>query len=179
MYDHYKELENIQLRLEYLANPKKPHIILTVGVSGSGKSTYACSLVDNNPDYVRVNRDEVRAMLFGFMRPEDHSAYYKSKGIGKKEELVTEVEDNIIMAALHIGKNVIVDATHLKMKYINRFRKLGHPVELHIFNPPLETCVDRDRLRERTVGREIIERQYDSLMKLAPQLGFEEAFRPF
>lgn len=41
-----------------------PKIIITVGVSGSGKSTFAKELKEANPEYIEINRDSFRFDLF-------------------------------------------------------------------------------------------------------------------
>ena len=41
-------------------------------------------------------------------------------------------------------------------------KKYQVPTTLMLFNVPLETCVERDEKRERSVGRAIVERQYQA-----------------
>lgn len=38
--------------------------MLTVGCSGSGKSTFAKEFIKYNPDYVEINRDNIRFDTF-------------------------------------------------------------------------------------------------------------------
>ena len=42
----------------------KPQAILCIGISASGKSTWSEQLVIDNPDWVNINRDDVRFELF-------------------------------------------------------------------------------------------------------------------
>lgn len=42
----------------------KPQAILTVGISSSGKTTWAEKFVFENPSWVNINRDDVRFTLF-------------------------------------------------------------------------------------------------------------------
>jgi predicted kinase len=161
----FKRISDIQLTLEYVSNPALPFILLNVGVSGSGKSTFSCELVKNDRKFVRVSRDDIRAMLFGFT-DEDHKEYYTRKDLFKYEEVVTQVQDNAIRAALNKGKSVVMDSTNLKMSYINYFKNFGYPIELAIHDLPLEECIERDSKRSRTVGREVIERQYRDFTNL-------------
>ncbi len=73
-------------------------VILTRGVAGSGKSTWAKQQVQAHPEqYVRVNKDSLRYMLFGSVYNHD------------KEQLVLRIRDEIILLALQNGYDVIVD----------------------------------------------------------------------
>ena len=42
-----------------------PKIIFLVGMSGAGKSTYATKYINDNPDTIRVNRDDLRKTFVG------------------------------------------------------------------------------------------------------------------
>jgi|WetSurMetagenome_2_1015567.scaffolds.fasta_scaffold84883_3 predicted kinase len=167
----FKKVDNIQLTLEYVTNPALPIIRANVGTAGSGKSTYSCNLVNSDHNFVRVNRDDIRAMLFGFTKPDDHRVYYFQKDLGNREKIVSEVQNNIIRAALLSGKSVIVDSTNLKMKYINNLKQFGYPIELVIHKTSLEDCIERDSKRDRVVGKEIIEAQYKDFTNLIKLLG--------
>lgn len=89
-----------------------------IGISGSGKSTYAKNKVENNPNWIRINRDSLRAMFFG-----DHlNGYYVHKDIGKREKFITLVQEELIEIGLYwSNKNIILDNTHLEEKYIKPF----------------------------------------------------------
>lgn len=167
----FKKVDNIQLTLEYVTNPALPFIRANVGTAGSGKSTYSCNLVNSDHSFVRVNRDDIRAMLFGFTKPEDHATYYHQKELGNREKVVSAVQNNMIRAALLSGKSVVVDSTNLKMQYINNLKQFGYPIELVIHNTTLEECIERDSKRDRVVGREIIEAQYKDFLNIRKLLG--------
>lgn len=167
----FKQIDNIQLTLEYVSNPNLPFIRLNVGPSGCGKSTYSCELASKDDSFVRVCRDDIRAMLFGFTKDDDHRVYYLRKDLGRCEQIVTQVQDNIIRAALLSGKSVIMDSTNLKISYINHFKHFGYPIELAVHTTPLEECIERDSKRGRKVGREIIEKQYKDYLTTRKSLG--------
>ena len=40
-------------------------IIITRGIPGSGKTTWAKDVVKENSNYIRINRDDLRIMLIG------------------------------------------------------------------------------------------------------------------
>ena len=91
-------------------------VILNVGVSGAGKSTWTTEYIKKTPNTVRINRDDIRKMLFGTL--ED---YYTRKDLNWREKVVTEVEELLFVHALGKKQNIIVDNTNLKTAYINKW----------------------------------------------------------
>lgn len=91
-------------------------VILNVGVSGAGKSTWTTEYIKKTPNTVRINRDDIRKMLFGTL--ED---YYTRKDLNWREKAVTEVEELLFVHALGKKQNIIVDNTNLKTAYINKW----------------------------------------------------------
>ena len=146
-------------------------IIVTVGVSGSGKSTWAKWHIDNHPNTIRVNRDKLREMLYSY-EPKDAFKYYASSDLRERENTITQYEDNIIKNALINGSDIIVDATHLEARYCNRFKNFAVHVEYKVFSCDLPTCIARDANRERQVGKAIIRKQYDKFSKLVMKFDF-------
>ena len=139
-------------------NMKK--ITITVGISGSGKSTWAHEQWKADPlNTVLINRDKIRELLFGYTEMTVHQ-HYSDPNIGKLEKQVTKYEDTLIHEALAEGKHVIVDATHLKRAFIERFKFWNVLVEIKQFDVPLAIAIQRDSLRQRQVGVEVIRRQY-------------------
>lgn len=126
-------------------------IILMRGLPASGKSTWAKWIARRNPDTVRVSRDDIRSQLYP-------GADYRDID----EDLVTEVETATARAALRNGKMVIVDAMHLQQRYVNRWQRLGYPVEIAEFHEPLDTLLERNRQRpfEDTVPEEVIRKNF-------------------
>lgn len=120
-------------------------VIVTRGLPGSGKSTWAKAWVAEDPENrVRVNRDDIRFMLFG-------------KYWGVDEDMVSAVEEATVRRALKAGKDIVIDATHLKAAYVKKWARI-HPVEVKEFVVDVEVAVERDRTRDRVVGAEVIRR---------------------
>lgn len=122
-------------------------IILLKGLPASGKSTWAKDFVLKNPDYVRINRDDLRHMSGIYWLP-------------KREDYITDLEQSAVLSALKRGFNVILDATNLnpKVKYwVEKFAGLhDSEVEEMIFDTPVEVCIERDKDRENPVGKDVI-----------------------
>jgi predicted kinase len=123
-------------------------LVATVGLPGSGKSTWAKS----QTGYKRVNRDDLRAMYDPIWTP-------------KSEILITQIRDTAIKLALTHGHNVISDDTNLDPKVQNHLRELAtaHNAGFRIQDfreVPLDECIRRDAARERRVGPDVIKNMY-------------------
>ena len=145
-------------------------IIATVGISNSGKSTWAHELWLENPDkFVIVNRDKIRELLFGFTE-DSISEYYLGNKVAKYEKIVTRYEDTLINEALESGKVPIVDATHLTRKYLERFKYWNVSTDLVFFNVKLKEAQVRNMSRTRQVPEDILNKQYNQYVGLRREL---------
>lgn len=134
-------------------------IICLTGISGSGKSTIAKSIVEQNAnDYVIVNRDKMREMLFGYGEDNIHE-YYSLDDRSVKEEIVSSACDIIIRKLLDDGKSIVVDNTHLEIKYIDMLKMYNVPVKIVFVDVDADIAIMRDQQRKRQVGEEIIRKQ--------------------
>ena len=149
------------------------HILVLIGISGSGKTTEARKILAENSNYIRVNRDDIRAMLFGYT---DKTAYqhYNKKDMGYLEVIVSGVQDKSIREGLKANKSVIIDNTNLSVKYLKEFKKYGVPIEYRFIECDVEVAVMRDSLRDRSVGESVIRKQQKSLESLLKNTIFEE-----
>lgn len=134
-------------------------LICTRGIPSSGKSTWAKKWVAEDPENrVRVNRDDLRFMLFGMY----WGLTYQQEGD------VTKAERALVETYLRSGKDVVVDATHLRPKYITEWKKiadkLGVELEIEEFYIDLAEAVSRDLNRERVVGAKVIANMYSKFM---------------
>lgn len=132
-------------------------IIITMGLPGSGKSTWAREYCKTNPSFIRVNNDDIREELFG----------REFNWTPKLEKQVKAVRTERIKNAIKEGHGVIVDNTHLNHKTV---ATLVHWIEETFPNVlieykdfrdvPFHVCLDRDKERiargERGVGSAVI-----------------------
>lgn len=150
-------------------------ITLMVGISGSGKSTQAKKLAEQTNSLI-VSRDKIREMLFGYAES-DVKFYYNStkEELWKKEQIITDHQNNVILKSLKDGKDVIVDNTNLQFKYIKEFIKKFHKYEINFYlvECSLEEAVTRDKNRVRVVGEPVITKQYEDLQKLKQSFDFK------
>jgi len=128
-------------------------LIVTIGLPGSGKSTWADEFIKNNPNYFNVNRDDIRLMLQGRGR---YNKFTKTR-----EDVVTEVQLSTARSAIKNGKSVIISDTNLNPAIVKQWEQFAkdRDVDFHkklFTDTPMGVCLDRDRLREFPVGSNVI-----------------------
>lgn len=127
----------------------RPTLILLCGIPGSGKTTWAKNYISKNPDFVHLSSDAIRAELYG-----DENIQ------GNPVEVFTLMQKKAV-ESLNAGYNVVYDATSMTRKdragIISMCPKFTH-IQCNIIWAPIETCIERDTTRERTVGKEVIDR---------------------
>lgn len=130
-------------------------IIMTRGIQASGKSSWAKSWVQEDPQSrVRVNRDDLRRMLYGTT---------DTLLTWQQEQNVSAVEKAIAKVALEKGKDVVVDAMNLRAKWVKQWFTLGYPVEFRDFEISLEDALARNELRGGNLPSEVIEKSFARL----------------
>jgi predicted kinase len=145
-------------------------LTVLVGVSGSGKSTFASEKARTG-NCVIVSRDALRMNLFGYSESTYSDYYNRSKEeIAKSEEIVSKFHNNQIFYAIEKGMDVICDNTHLSKKYINHYKQFGCFIDLHFLHTThgteLETFIERDRKRIKCVGEDVIKKQFHNYCNL-------------
>lgn len=144
---------------------KKLEVIINIGCPASGKSTFTTEFLKKNPGWVKVSRDDFRYMLkgVGFCEP-------------KIEKMITHMHNQAIVTALANKLNVIVDNTHLKVSSISEIINLVKEyasVKYMVFDVPKKTLLERDALRERKVGKDVIEKMWKQWLILKDSFDFQ------
>jgi predicted kinase len=143
---------------------KRPRLIVLCGVPGSGKSTYARNKVNSSDGtIVWLSSDNIRERLYGDASCQDNP--------GK----VFEIMQKEAVEALEKGFDVIYDATSITRKaragILGVVPKYVQKCCVVIW-APIDICVERDRVRERTVGKEVI----DKMLKRFEAPFYDEGF---
>lgn len=121
-------------------------IIECRGIQASGKTTWAKRQLDRYDNVARVNRDDLRAMLF--------MGNYNLN----KEHLVKAVEQAAGQAVLEKSFNLIVDDTNLPPTSLWKelANLLGVKHTVRNFKVDVKTAIERDAQRPEPVGAEVI-----------------------
>lgn len=140
-------------------------ILILIGIPASGKSKWSAEYVRNNPNWVRVNRDDFRIMLKNAQVCEN-----------KIEDMITALVIDTINRALMKNLNVIIDNTNLKQKYLDEFIeqfKYQADIDFRVFDISLPKAIERDAARERKVGAGPITKMYASYKYLIDSFDFQ------
>lgn len=126
-------------------------LIMTKGLPGSGKSTWAKARQEANPfKYKRVNKDSLREML-------DNGGWNRGA-----EKFTLAVRNFIVQHALYNEKiSVIVDDTNFAPDHEKSLRAIASSAAAEFTiqdfsDIPLKTCIERDLKRPNSVGEAVI-----------------------
>ena len=140
-----------------------PSLVVLIGVSGSGKSTL-CGRVFRPTEI--VSTDACRAQLCD------------DPGNQQVSGAAFDLAHRIAEERLRRARLTVFDATSLRP--VDRRALLAMAARHHlpavavVVDPPLDTCIERDRARKgRRVGRPVIERQHRLLREQAGSLPAE------
>lgn len=146
-------------------------IILTIGASSSGKSTWVKDFVKLNPNYVELNRDEVRFDLFcDGLR--DWTKYKFNK---KNEGIVTEHIDEMAKDSVNSGANIVVSDTNLSPKIREKWKDFAksndYIYEEKLFPCKWEELVKRNAQRFGGLSEPLLWSQYKRYMQQYGKVG--------
>ena len=142
-----------------------PHIIMMIGIPGSGKSHYAKELVKKEPDTILLSADEIRKELYG-----DISV----QGNGNK---VFGILFDRIQKAIDEGQNVILDCTNTTKRHhtISALKNMGCGEIMAIWlDTPIEVCIERNNARndrKEPVPEDVIRKMHERLQMNPPTSG--------
>lgn len=129
----------------------KPKLYIMTGLSGSGKSTIAQKLAEENPNTVIVSSDAIREELTD--KVEDQT----------ENEEVFKIFHNRIRKNLENKKNVIADATNITMKsrraIMTKVNGLDVEKICYLIPKPYEQCKVDNKNRLHPVPDEVLDKQ--------------------
>jgi predicted kinase len=140
-------------------------LIITVGLPGSGKSTYLARLGAN-----AISSDEVRRLIAD--NPHDQTMNAR----------IFTVVRYLICQRIAAGRPVTyVDATHLtpweREPYVILAQRYGCTLEALFFDIPVEICMARNQARERVVPEEALHKMALQMIPPALEEGFAKITR--
>ncbi|WP_339734710.1 AAA family ATPase [uncultured Gimesia sp.] len=152
---HYLEAEGAAIREEFWSylelakkyvTPTEPLLMLTHGVSGSGKS-YGSGLLLEGMNAIRIRSDAERKRLQTELQIADTDLYSRET----TEKTYQRLSD-LAQTILQSGWNVIVDATTLKIWQRSLFRELAEKLKVPFLL--LYFTADQSVLESRIAARE-------------------------
>jgi predicted kinase len=140
-------------------------LIMLCGLPASGKSTLA-EVLHVKELAVVLSSDDLRDELYGDVDHQDDN-----------DKVFIELHRRAKLL-LNSGTNVILDSTNISSKrrkaIVEEFKKFH--CEVYYFSKTFDECVLSDGLRERTVGKRVIDRMYKSLQVPTFSEGWNEIY---
>lgn len=141
-------------------------IVITVGLPGSGKSTYL-----ERGGFNAISSDEIRRLIAD------------DAGDQTIHARVFATIRYLIRQRLSVARPVTyVDATHLtrweRKPYVQLARRHDCEIEALFFDVPVEVCIARNSVRERVVPEEAILKMAKVMEPPAIEEGFDQVIRP-
>ena len=149
-------------------------VIFTVGIPGSGKSSWVKKYYSNNKDYVIVSPDELRKELLGSIDAQQSGGY------------VWRVASEQIIKNLRAGKNVILDATNTVsrnrrklIEFIRETHKAPIVFKALVFEIDTKTAKVRVKndiekgIERSNVPEDVIDRMHSQLQQSTSSLSSE------
>jgi len=141
--------------------------IVTVGVSASGKSTWAKSFIlqeaDKGVSWQQIERDIIRKEILNEKGISSELEWDKWNWKWEKE--VAERADSMLKMAAEHGINVIISDTNLnrvrRESLIAKLSDLGYEVEIKSFTVSFEEALKRDAKRKNGVGISVLAHQFE------------------
>ena len=140
--------------------------VMEVGLPGSGKTYFAKIVEESEKNLWHLSSDEIRKDLWG-------DANYQ-----KNPKQVFKMMNEMTLAALKVGIDVIYDATNLEAKYrkqiLNEVKKIeGIETICLVFNVPLDLCIRRAAERDRVVPEAVIRRMHSKIERPQYEEGWD------
>jgi alkanesulfonate monooxygenase SsuD/methylene tetrahydromethanopterin reductase-like flavin-dependent oxidoreductase (luciferase family)/predicted kinase len=160
------------IRLTPMDQPREPlnlvagTLIVLVGASGSGKSTWAREMF---PTGGVISTDAMRALV----------------GEGEADQRANRdmfaLFDDVLAARVKRKLTTVVDSTALdadrRAIYVNLARRFGVPITAIVFRATLATCLDRNSRRDRHVPTDVVRAQVQASLAVSHQTLTAEGFQ--
>jgi len=131
-----------------------PKLIITQGIQGSGKSTFARKWASEDPEHrVRLNYDDLRNMMGTYWVP-------------SREGMLKDIEEAFLKKAVLKGYDIIIDNMNLNPKTIEKYenwaKEYNYDFERILFDTPVEECIRRDKTRPNPISEVVIKRTWNT-----------------
>lgn len=143
-------------------------MIITIGPSGSGKTTWVDAICEQNSDYVKIERDEIRRGLAHDLDIEPYSQNWKKA----HEKHVTNIQKQMVANTYKDGTIPVISDTNLRQDTRDMFCKIAEQFNdevtfVHFFTSR-EELHQRNNVREDSVPTDVIDNHYRRHVELTP-----------
>ena len=134
-------------------------IILTQGIQGSGKTTWAKAWVAEDSEHrIRINNDDITSM---WGQPFGTPGLYERLRMFRQLMITRAIQDNL---------DIVVDNMNLSTSSLKEVQEIvknfDYIIEYKDFTKvPLEVCIERDSKRLNPIGEKIIRETYNKYIK--------------
>lgn len=152
----------------------KTKAILTIGISSSGKTTWATEFVSDKTNWIVISRDDIRRNI-----QIERGIFVGNSGVNWRmwkwsdEKLVTEKFWKKVNDSLNL--NLIIADTNLnsifRQRTVDKLIELGFEIEIKEFHISVEESWRRDAARENGVGHSVIMKQYEQWLTYLREFG--------
>lgn len=151
-------------------------IVLLVGPSNSGKTTFLQRLIDEQTIVQSevVSSDDCRILVsdIEYMDWRDRPKLEADQLFHQYQQISKEafaMMDALVEARCRLNKLTFIDATHLhpddRKRYISMARKHHVPIITMIFDVPQEMLLERDEQREHPRGKRKLKQQFQTFKR--------------
>ncbi len=143
----------------------KPQLTLTIGIPGSGKTTWSNAYCLRNDDTIYINPDTMRVIITGDIN--DQSA--NSKVYGELGHLCEYF--------MFFNRPILIDATNYNKKnrknWIALGKKYGYEIVAVVMKTSFEESKTRNAARERVVPEFVLDNQNQGFEMPSNEEGFD------
>lgn len=139
-------------------------LAITIGPSGSGKSSYIEDYFEYYKEFIVLSSDSVRGVICG-----DESDQTKNNIVFSWLKTACEY-------FIKQNKDVLIDTTALtpetRKDFIDIGKKYDYVIAALVFETPIDLCKTRNRLRCRKVPEHVIDKQFAKFKMPSKEEGF-------
>ena len=140
----------------------KGNVVLAIGLPGSGKTTWF-----GRRGITPLSSDLLRNILFDDVEEQRYQGLvFSTLRSLLRARLIARMPMNYVDAT-----NL---STHERRQWIKMAKSFGYEVQAVFFDVPLEVCLERNRMRDRSVSEEIMRKMAEKLKPPVFEEGFEK-----
>ena len=129
-----------------------PQVVVTCGISGSGKSTW---IAENLPDHQVVSLDNLRQQIA------------ESRSDQSQNSKIVQLAKEQLKVLLRTHSKIVWDATNIRRDFrqqvINISRDYGALITLAVFHCPEDIYFERNKQRRHSIPEDVLVRQIEQL----------------